>query len=233
MRAPRLNIGIFADGDNPIDFFDEMAKVGHNIRLIDDVTEINSCELIIISVAEDRLAETVLYLSGFARRDQMFLHTCLVHGLEIMDPLELAGCVVMAASPISSHRWVTGAVDELGETIVGLLAGELGASILSIEDSQRGAFAAALDYARFLGTLAQDARNVLDAFLNDVDLTQHIIDDSIFYSEPLPPLNNVIARYEAIEDPGVKRLFKDLARRQAEISRAQDIELWAIQKEQL
>lgn len=79
--------------------------------------------------------------------------------------------------------------------------------------------------------MQRDASYFLDEFLGDPDVTSDIVMDSAQQFQALPSLDEVIAQYDSINNPGRQRLFRDLARRQAEISRAQDIELWAIQKE--
>lgn len=231
MRAPRLNIGIFADGENPIDLRNELTSAGHTVAPVSDPTEIQDHELIVISVADNRLEETVVRLATYARRGQMFLHTSLTHGIQIMDALETEGTIVMAACPIGEERWVVGSVDELGETIIGLLVGELGGSIIEVDDVQRQQLAAAVTYMSFVRTLSQDAVRFLDSFIGDIEVSHEIVQGASSRFIPIPKLDSLMSQYESVEDPGRKRLFRDLARRQAEISRAQDIELWAIQKE--
>lgn len=229
MQAPRLRVGIYADGDAPVDLTALMRMVGHTVSTISEPTEIREAELVVISVADDVLAATVELLATFARRGQMFLHTSLRHGIQIMDPLETSGAIVMAAHPIGADRWVTASPDELGETIVGLLVGEFGGSVLEVGDEHRGGLAAALSYSRFADTLRSDATGHLNEFLHDIEVAGDIVKEA--GAEPLPDLGSLRWQYESVEDPGRRRLFRDLARRQAEITGRQDVELWAIQQE--
>lgn len=231
MQAPRLHIGIYSDGGNPVDLGSAMSMVGHSVVGLDDPAEIRDLELVIISVADDALVGTVELLATYARRGQMFLHTSLRHGIQIMDPLETEGAVVMAAYPVGEDRWVTAAPDELGETIVGLLVGELGGSVVAVSDDRRGPLAAALSYRNFAATLRADATLFLDEFLGDMEVSRDIVEAATANPHPLPDLDSLRRQYESVEDPGRRRLFRDLARRQAEVSGIQDVELWAIQQE--
>lgn len=231
MRAPRLNIGVLADGENQVDLYRELSAAEHTVDTVMTPENIRDFELIIIAVGDDRLEETVERLATFARRGQMFLHTSLMHGIQIMDPLETEGAIVMAAHPLGDDRWVVASTDELGETIVGLLVGELGGSIIQIDDSQRKQLSAAVTYAGYLRTLTQDAVHFLDTFVHDVEAAEHIVRGAADRFIAEPKLDSLMMQHASIEDPGRQRLFRDLARRAAEISRAQDIELWAIQKE--
>lgn len=231
MRAPRLNIALIADGQDRVRMGELLAGVGHHVAPVSEFSEINNFELIVISVSDDHLAGVVEKLSLFARSGQMFLHTSLAHGIQIMDPLETEGAIVMAAHPLGEDRWVATALDELGETIVGLLVGELGGSIVEIPESKRMQLAAALTYVGFINTLRTDATNYLDEFLQDYDTAADLVSSAFGGLQQLPQFGELSQQYDSIDNLGRRRLFRDLARRQAEISRAQDIELWAIQKE--
>lgn len=231
MRAPRLRIGVLADGRNPVPR--ELEATGHTVEDVTDASEIHDFELVIIAVADEHLEESIHRLATFARRGQMFLHTSLMHGIQIMDPLETSGAIVMCAHPLGEDRWVAASTDELGETIVGLLVGELGGSIIQVDDSQRVQLAAAVTYTGYVRTLVRDAREFLDTFVQDMQVSADIVEGAVDRFVPVPGLDSLIEQYESVEDPGRQRLFRDLARRQAEVSRAQDIELWAIQKEDI
>ncbi len=229
MQAPRLRVGIFDDGSSTVNMAEKLDSVGHYVTVLHAPEDIRDFELVVIDALG--VEGYVEKLSAFARRGQMFLHTSLTHGITVMDPLETSGGIVMSAHPIGQDRWVASALDELGETIVGLLVGELGGSVIDIADDKRALLAAALTYAGFLSTLQRDASYFLDEFLGDPVVTSDIVMDSAQQFQALPSLDEVIAQYDSINNPSRQRLFRDLARRQAEISRAQDIELWAIQKE--
>lgn len=228
MQAPRLRVGIFDDGSSTVNMAEKLDSVGHYVTVLHAPEDIRDFELVVIDA--HGVEGYVEKLSAFARRGQMFLHTSLTHGITVMDPLETSGGIVMSAHPIGQDRWVASALDELGETIVGLLVGSSVAR-LSRSPMTSAQLAAALTYAGFLSTLQRDASYFLDEFLGDPDVTSDIVMDSAQQFQALPSLDEVIAQYDSINNPGRQRLFRDLARRQAEISRAQDIELWAIQKE--
>ncbi len=229
MQAPRLRVGLFYDGSSSVDIGEKLDAVGHHITVLHEPEEIRDFELIVIE--SEKVEAFVEKLSAFARRGQMFLHTSLTHGITVMDSLETAGGIVMSAYPLGRDRWVASAVDELGETIVGLLVGEMGGSVVDVPDAKREQLAAALTYAGFMSVLRRDAENFLDEFLGDIEVASDIVDDATRDYHGLPSLDKLRAQYDSISSPGRQRLFRDLARRKAEMSRAQDIELWAIQKE--
>ncbi|ALC06783.1 hypothetical protein CDES_12165 [Corynebacterium deserti GIMN1.010] len=232
MQAPRLRIGIVTGqggASTGLSIADALEAVGHHVQRVEEYREITEFELIVIDAPD--VASIATELSAFSRRGQMFLHTSLVHDITVMDPLETSGAIVMSAHPIGQDRWVASAVDELGETIVGLLVGEMGGTIIDVPDARRAQLAAALTYAGFMATLQRDAMYFLDELLGDIAISSDIVDAAAHDFQPLPELSAITAQYDAIDHPGRQRLFRDLARRQAEISRAQDIELWAIQKE--
>ena len=231
MRAPRLRVGVLADGENLVDLTRELSAADHTVHAVTAAADIRDYELVVIAVADDSLADIIVQLATYARRGQMFLHTSLMHGIQIMDPLETEGAIVMCAYPLGEDRWVAASTDELGETIVGLLVGELGGSVIEVDDAQRVELAAAVTYMGYVRTLTQDAVRFLDTFLGDIETSTDSVEAATGRFVPVPRLDSLIRQYESVADPGRQRLFRDLARRQAEISRAQDIELWAIQKE--
>lgn len=210
MQAPRLRVGFFADVTHITDVPEKLDLAGHHVTLLHDPQEIEDYELIVIE--SDNVEGFVEKLAAFAHRGQMFLHTSLTHNITVMDPLETAGGIVMSAHPIGQDRWVVSSVDELGETIVGLLVGEMGGSIIEITDAQRPELAAALAYAKMLASLRFDATSYLNEFLGDIQ----IADDLVRGAEV--SLRPDLSHYDAIRDPNRKQLFRDIAQ-------------WATQKE--
>ncbi|WP_291314039.1 hypothetical protein [Corynebacterium sp. UBA2622] len=170
-------------------------------------------------------------LVPFIRRRQMFVHSCLQEGVQLLDDAELEGAVVMAAYNVFGSYWLTSAADEMGETIIGLLIGESGGVSFPIEDAQRPRILAAQRLRGLEGVLRWDSFELLRSVVPDAE---------VFMGEYLasPPGTDMGARpvaqlesaYGSIEDPSVARLFVDLERRQAERAGQLDAELWAISK---
>lgn len=230
MRAPRLNAGIFADDTEPLDLGPRLREIGHSVTYFTDVEDAAQFELVVISVADTRLEDVVEGMSARARSGQIFLHTSLGHGAQVFDSLEPSGAIVCAAHPLTDNLWVVGAVDELGETIVDLLVGELGGQALAVPDTQRLRLAAAMTYRNFEATLRNDAFLLLSEALGNEERALDII-GGFGDEHPLGPVRGpagIAAQHRAIEDPGTARVFRDLARRAAEQTGAHDVELWAM-----
>ena len=201
--------------------------------MITDADEITDHELIVLAISEEALPEAVSALSARARRGQIYLHTSLGYGVQVLDLLETTGAIVGAAHQVNERLWVTEAADELGETIVELLVGELGGSAVRINESQRPRLAAALTYIGVLDTVRSDATNLFMEALGDL---QHV-EELISTQRPGTRLadvdgpSGIAAQHDTIEDPGLARAFREMVRRTAQLSRADDVELWAIQQE--
>ena len=78
-----------------------------------------------------------------ARPRQMFLHTALEEGQQLLYDVETSHAITMCAHNIFDNVWVTSAADELGETVVGLLITEIGGVSLRINDQARPLIAGA------------------------------------------------------------------------------------------
>lgn len=233
MRPPRMTAGVLADETDDVELGHRLAAAGHEVEWLDDPAEVVDKELVVVSVTEAALPEVVEALSLRARRGQIFVHTQPGHGVQIFDPLELSGAIVLAAYPLNERIWATSAADELGETIVELIVGEIGGQSLVIPDGQRARLAAALTYLGFIGTVRNDAFVLLAEALGNEEKALEIADEASG-ERALPAVTGdagVSAQQRAIEDPGTARSFRELARRAAEQTGAQDVELWAIQEE--
>ncbi|AIT61847.1 hypothetical protein [Corynebacterium doosanense] len=230
MRAPRLNAGIFADDTELLDLGPQLREIGHHVTYFSDVEDATQFELVVITVPDNRLEDVIEGMSARARPGQIFLHTSAGHGTQVFDSLETSGAVVCAAHPLTDDLWAVGAADELGETIVELLVGELGGQALMVPDTQRLRLAAALTYRSFEATLRNDAFLLLSEAIGNEERALEII-GGFGEERPLDPVRGpagMAAQQRAIEDPGTARVFRDLARRAAEQTGAHDVELWAM-----
>ncbi|AGF73443.1 hypothetical protein [Corynebacterium halotolerans] len=233
MQAPRLRVGVLGEDPEGHRLGRSLAEVGHTVDMLEDPEAAADLELVIVSASAADLPALVEQLSARARRGQIYLHTCLALGVQVFDPLEPSGAVVVAAHPLSKRLWAVGAADELGETIVELLVGELGGNALVVSETQRARLAAGMTYAGFIETVRKDAVTLLAEALGNVDHAQEIV-DSPGTRRALGPVagpGGVVDQQKAIEDPGLARAFRELARRTAELTRVDDVELWAIQEE--
>ena len=233
MQAPRLRTGVLGEDPEGHRLARGLAEVGHSVEVLEDPASAADYELVIVSTPAEELPDMVEQLSARARKGQIYLHTCLPLGAQVFDPLEPSGAVVIAAHPLTSRLWAVGAVDELGETIVELLIGELGGTAPLIPDSQRARLAAGVTYASFVETVRQDAVTLLSEALGNVERAREIAGEP-GRQRRLPNVSGpggIVDQQKTIEDPGVARIFRELARRTAELTRVDDVELWAIQEE--
>lgn len=232
MRAPRMTVGVFIDETSRSTFASDLADVGHTVTELIDPADAADYELIVLSVAESALPELVDVLSARARRGQIYIHTALGYDVQVLDPLETSGAIVGAAYELSRQHWVTDAVDELGETIVGLLIGELGGTGIQLRPTQRTRLAAALTYLGFARTVKADATSLLFEATGSTAIVEDLAAEPQHHGlATIDGPSGLEAQYGALEDPGVRRAFRELVRRSAEQTRADDAELWAIQQE--
>ena len=228
MRAPRLTVGAFRDGTDDSGLADSLRAVGHHVTFVEDPAAAADYELVLLSVRETALPALVTQLSARARRGQIYLHTNLGHGTQVLDDIETSGAVVAAASPLTAELWVTAATDELGETIVELLLGELGVRGRPVPDTQRTRLTAALTHLSAVETIRRDVTTMLVEALGNVAVAQEVVDAG-------PPRENLLAdingpggleaQYSGLEDPGLARVFRELVRRTAQHKSAHDAEL--------
>lgn len=234
MRAPRLTVGAFIDETDDTKFAESLHGVGHDVTSLNDPEEAADYELIVLSVRETDLPDLVRQLAPQARRGQIYLHTCLGYGVQVLDDVETHGAVVAAAHPLTPEFWVTAATDELGETIVELLVGELGGDARAVPDTQRARLAAARTHLSFVETVRRDATTMLAEALGNIEVARDVVDAGERRHGLLADVDGpggVDAQHAGIEDPGLARVFRELVRRTAQHKSAHDAELWAIQKE--
>ena len=228
--APRLIIGALA-GDTPLAL--ALERAGHAVHPIDaaeDPGAIQHVDLVLLDADTETVQAALVHLQPYARPRQMFLHTALEHGAQLLDDVETAHAIVMCAHNLFGEVWVTSAADELGETVIGLLIAEIGGTNIPLDDTDRPAIVAAQRLRALETTLRADAYDQLAAAIPALELMQ-----PEFFAAPAPDaqpqtpqeLDRIAA---AIADPGVRRLFVDVERRRAEQWHATDVELWAYSK---
>lgn len=222
MRPPRMWVALFGRSSAGINLAGEMARAGHEIVEISNPAELSSFEALIIAVGDARLDAAVELLEPHVHRGLIAVHTCLSRGVQVLDPLETRGCVVAALAPIVSGRWAATTLDELGETIVELIAGEFHADVLALSDAERAPFAARVYYADMLHRLQVPAAREAEFFAP---------------TEEWPPVGSdfdsqeAIAAYRGATDPGLRRSYVEVARRLGEVDGREELEMWALQEE--
>lgn len=214
-------------------FAQQLERAGHAVHQIDPLEDpgaIQHVDLVLLDGGGDGVAWAASKLAAHARPRQMFLHTALAHGPQLLDDVETSQAIVMCAHNLFGDVWVTAAADELGETVVGLLVNEVGGTNVPIGDGQRAGMVASQRMRALERTLRNDAYLQLTATLPAAELMQaEFMAAEAPEPEELEPaeLERIFA---AIEDPGVRRLFVDVERRRAEQMQSTDAELWAYAK---
>lgn len=234
MQAPRMRVGIY--GDTRLSTLpDQLSQVGHDVYHLDydpAPPSVEDLDMVVLEVRESLLEAAVDKLAERSRRGQIFVHTALSHGVQVMDPLEVTGAVVIALGQLSPQRWAVTTLDEVGETIADLLVGELGASAFHVTEAERLRLSAAVTYVQVVQSLRGDAVRLLADVLGEEQEAADIA-DTLGPLRRLPEVAGLRARWEAIDNPGQARAFRQAARRVAETQHNQDAELWAIQEEKL
>lgn len=213
-------------------FAARLERVGHHLFELAEPHDIERADLVLLDSADpDWVRERVSALVPYVRRRQMFVHTCLGEGVQLLDDAELEGAVVMAAHNFFGDAWVTSAADEVGETVIGLLLSEIGGMSFPIEDAKRPALLAALRLREQEAVLRRAAFDMLGEVLPD---TEVLAADFLPEAEPAAlPVAQLERAWAAIGEPSVARLFADAERRQAECSGHLEAELWAISKQDM
>lgn len=182
---PRMDVSIVGAGRVGTALAARLRAAGHHIshlvtrRSSSTLFDAPTSQLVVLSVPDPELAAVVEALAPHTSRGNIVLHTSGANGLEILDPIETTGAIVLAAHPIMTFVggeedisnlegafWGVTAADELGDTIAELLIAELGGFMVRVPNNQRAAYHAALAYAsNYTATVLADARDQLAAAL--------------------------------------------------------------------
>lgn len=223
--TPRLLVGQVgaAGADN---FVDGLERAGHSVIALDpaDPGQVAHVDLVLIDAADP--ATVRAWASRFAphaRAEQMFIHTALLEGAQLLDEVETSRAIVMCAHQIAPATWVTSAADEMGEAVIAMLLAEAGATAVPIADAVRPTLAAAQELRARQHAVLFDAHTLLNTAIPNLPAPED--------SEAAPlDIDTLETLYAAIEDPGVRRLFVDLQRRTAEQAGDTDVQVWAMEK---
>lgn len=228
--APRLLIGNVAGGHA---LATSLERAGHSVVAVDadaDPGAIQHVDLVLVGGDEAWVEGCVDKLAPYARPRQMFLHTALGRGAQLLDAVEVNHAIVMCAHNLFADVWVTSAADEVGETVVGLLVSEMGGINVPVSDADRPALMAAQHLRALEATVRQDAWELISSGIADAEAVRADFFDAPAGPPPPADAAQLNRTADAIADPAVRRLFVDLARRSAERAGDTAGELWAYSK---
>lgn len=228
--APRLLIGNVAGGHA---LATSLERAGHTVVAVDadaDPGAIQHVDLVLMGGDEAWVEGSVDKLAPYARPRQMFLHSALGRGAQLLDAVEVNHAIVMCAHNLFADVWVTSAADEVGETVVGLLVAEMGGINVPVSDADRPVLMAAQHLRALEATVRQDAWELIGSVIADAEAVRADFFDAPAGPPPPACLAQLNRTADAIADPAVRRLFVDLARRSAERAGDTAGELWAYSK---
>lgn len=203
-----------------------MECAGHTVEELEDPQQLDGYQALILGVGEQQLERSISAVEPHVHDRLIVIHTCLSRGVQVLDPLETRGCVVIAAAPTGfapngAETWLVSTLDELGETIAELILGENQATAVMLADAARPAHAARIYYAAMLLRLSVIAVRETGLDEDPAVPFPHLWGDSA----------DIIAAFRGIEEPGLRRAYRDVARRVGEVFQMHDLELWALQEE--
>ncbi|WP_087117489.1 hypothetical protein [Corynebacterium urinipleomorphum] len=211
MHAPRLQV--WASHGSTL--ADELARVGHAVTVDAPVAEAANNDLLLIDGNDpSHTPALITALEPHVRHGQMVLHTLLGEGVQLLDPLEVHGAVVMAAHHIFDDIWVTAAADELGDATVSLLISEIGGSPIPVHDAQRPVLMAAQRLRALEYEVRLDAYKLLRGEIPGIEVKA----DEFLYGAERPYLypqspEAIETMRSAIADPEARELYEGLERR--------------------
>lgn len=132
----------------------------------------------------------------------------------------------VVAKPLVGQKWAMSTLDELGETIGGLLLAECGAVAVEMTDAERPLLAAKVWLAGMSEVTAAAAREEAVRMLRgDARVQDHA---PVF---PEPTTHDIMYGLSAVIEPAMRRAYVEAARRYAEIVGDVELEMWALQEE--
>lgn len=220
MPAPRMRVGVFGRSQAGFRLVEGMESAGHQVVVLSELSDVASCQTLILAVDEAGLPQAVSLIEPYVRPGLIVIHTCLALGVQVLDELETRGAVVIAVARVSAHRWVVTSLDELGETIAELIVGELGASAIVKSDAERGDLAAHVAYAQMLSNLSERAQLDVCKLMDWETVVGRDIDRRL-----------VMDSLRHIEETSLRRVYVEAARRCGELHGDDELEMWALQED--
>lgn len=218
MSAPRMRVAVWGNSRAGINFALRLEMAGHTIEKLEDPAQLDRFDALILAATARELDGAVGDVEKHVRPKQIVLHTSLLAGVEALDELETRGCLTIAAAPLGDS-YAVGTLDEVAETVIGLLLSEIHQTAETVPAAQRAERAARLYYAEMLGVLSAwasvEAKIIEDFMGSDFELDA----------------DDIIAAYPAAVELGMARNYRDVARMVGEKKNMEELELWALRKE--
>lgn len=218
MTAPRMRVAVWGDSRAGINFALRLEMAGHTIEKLEDPAQLDRFDALILAATARELEGAVGDVEKHVRPKQIVIHTSLLAGVEALDELETRGCLTIAAAPLGDS-YAVGTLDEVADTVIGLLLSEIHQTAETVPAAQRAERAARLYYAEMLGALSVWAA-----------IKAGIIENLMGSAFDLDA-DDIIAAYPAAVELGMARNYRDVARMVGEQEKIEELELWAVRKE--
>lgn len=213
-----MRVAVWGNSRAGLNFARRLEWAGHTVEQIEDPAQLGRFDALILAVTAGELEKAVEDAAKHVRPRQIVIHTSLLAGVEALDELETRGCVTIAAAPLGDS-YAVGTLDEVSETVIGLLLSEIHQTSETVSEAQRAERAARLYYAEMLGVLcawASVEAKIIENFMgSDFELDA----------------DDIIAAYPAAVELGMARNYRDVARMVGEQEKIEELELWAVRKE--
>lgn len=213
-----MRVAVWGNSRAGLNFARRLEWAGHTVEQIEDPAQLGRFDALILAVTAGELEKAVEDAAKHVRPRQIVIHTSLLAGVEALDELETRGCVTIAAAPLGDS-YAVGTLDEVSETVIGLLLSEIHQTSETVSEAQRAERAARLYYAEMLRVL--HCRAMLAAKIID-DFPSHV---------PKVDTGDIIDAYPAARELGLARNYRDVARMVGEQEKIEELELWALRKE--
>lgn len=219
MPAPRMRVAVWGDSRAGINFARRLEMAGHTIEHLEDPAQLDRFDALILAATARELEGAVGDVEKHVRPKQIVIHTSLLAGVEALDELETRGCLTIAAASLGGDTCAVGTLDEVADTVIGLLLTEIHLTPEHLPEEQRLERAARVYYSEMLWALHSRAM-----------LAAKVIDDFPGYVPKLDT-GDIIAAYPAAVELGMARNYRDVARMVGEQENIEELELWAVRKE--
>lgn len=213
-----MRVAVWGSSRAGLNFARRLEWAGHTIESLEDPAQLDRFDALILAATARELEGAVGDVAKHVRPRQIVIHTSLLAGVEALDELEIRGCVTIAAAPLGDS-YAVGTLDEVADTVIGLLLSEIHQTAETVPAAQRAERAARLYYAEMLGELSAWAA-----------LKAGIIEDFMGSSFDLDA-GDIIDSYPAAVELGMARNYRDVARMVGEQEKIEELELWAVRKE--
>ncbi|TVU84059.1 hypothetical protein FQN05_06260 [Corynebacterium aurimucosum] len=217
MQAPRMRVAVWGHSRAGHNFARRLEWAGHTVENLENPAQLDRFDALILAATARELEGAVGDVAKHVRPKQIVIHTSLLAGVEALDELETRGCVTIAAAPLGDS-YAVGTLDEVAETVIGLLLSEIHQTAETVPEAQRAERAARLFYAEMLGALTVWASI-------KAEIIEHFMGSSFDLDA-----DDIIDAYPAAVELGMARNYRDVARMVGEQEKIEELELWAVRK---